>query len=344
MIICSPELGISPESNLGGEVHDRELLKVLDDIGVEILIILPRGKKHPPFKHAKIYYLPTPVVFPPWLFNILILPYLFWLHAKYHFSILRVHSPYFVGPSALFFKLINPKVQVVATYHHLETYKLFDLCDQLFAKKYDRIITDSKASKEEIENKYGVNNIFIVPSGVEAKYRPGPKRQELMNKYGLNGKKVLLFLGQLIPRKNVAFLFKVIERLPQNYILMVCGVGSSMGELESKAPSRVIFTGQIPEKEKVDYYNLADVFVYPSLKEGFGLSVYEALSCDRPTLVNDLEVYRNIDSRNLYICPLEEDRWVLLIKNVKGHRTDFGRKYSWQSTARNYLSAIGYGE
>src|SRR3990167_3249711 len=68
MIVCSPQLGISPGSNLGGEVYDREILKGLDAIGVETLIILPFGKKHPHLKHAKMYSLPTPFVYPPWLF------------------------------------------------------------------------------------------------------------------------------------------------------------------------------------------------------------------------------------------------------------------------------------
>src|SRR5262249_49392241 len=50
---------------------------------------------------------------------------------------------------------------------------------------------------------------------------------------------------------------------------------------------RVIFAGYVPEREKVDYYSLADVLLFPSSMEGFGLTVAEAMSCELPIVTSD---------------------------------------------------------
>lgn len=323
MKICSPQLGLSPDSNLGGEVHDREMIKALDSLGVETLIILPLWKKHPILKHAKIYFLPVPFVYPSWLFNFLILPYLFFLYQKYRFDILRIHSPYFVGFGALAFKLFFPKVKLVATFHHLESKNL----DQFLARKFDLVITVSGETRRQ----FGTG--VVIPNGVDSKYKPAVKNSDLVKKYQLENKKVLLYLGQLIERKNIPFLFNVIKKLPKNYILMICGDGPLRANLEKLAPSNVVFTGRIPENDKVDYYNLADVFVYPSKKEGFGLSVAEAIACEKPIVASNTPVAEH--------TPLKIDLWVKKILNPS-----YAPKinHTWAQAARQtekaYLTAL----
>lgn len=329
MIVCSPQLGISPESNLGGEVHDREMIKALDNLGVETLIILPWGKKYPPLKHSKIYFLPTPFVYPPWLFNLLILPYLFFLYRKYKFEILRVHSPYFVGPAAIFFKLFFPNVKIIVSYLHLETNnKLFNFIDRNLIKHYTAITTISDSTKNEIEKRYQVKSI-VIPCGIDLKYKPLPKNEKLLEKYNLKNKKVLLFLGQLIERKNIPFLFKVIKKLPNNYVLMICGDGPLRSQLEKNAPDNVIFTGRILEDEKIDYYNLCDVFVYPSLKEGFGLSVAEAISCGKPVIASNVPIIENTD--------LKIDYW---IKKIKAKNMEKIIYKNWEEVGKAYYENL----
>jgi glycosyltransferase involved in cell wall biosynthesis len=327
MRICSPELGISPDSNLGGEVHDRELLKVLDELGVENLIILPLGKKCPPLKNAKIFRLPTPVVFPPGIFNFLVLPYLFFLYLRYPFRCLRVHSPPFVGIGAVIFKFFFPKVKLVATYHHLD--KKLGSFDRWLASKFDLITTVS----EETKNEMGLSRAVVIPNGVDPKFSPGPKPQSLLRKYDLQNKKVLLYLGQLIERKNIPFLMKVIIKLPKDYILMICGDGPLRHSLEAKANGRVIFTGKVPEKSKVDYYRLADVFVYPSLKEGFGLSVAEALACGIPVVASGAPIVPDTS--------LDVEVWVKKITQAVGKTDESMRnKYSWENSAKKLISEL----
>ena len=95
--IYSPQLGLDPQSTLGGEIYDYKILKGLSDLGVKIDILLP---KHRPYdktvKNWYINFLPFTHI-PAYLFNLLELPYLFATYRHRPFRILRLHTPYFTG-------------------------------------------------------------------------------------------------------------------------------------------------------------------------------------------------------------------------------------------------------
>ena len=275
LVVCSPQLGISSQSNSGGEVYDRETLKYLCDLGVKVIVILPKNK--PCFKHQNliVYYLPISFVWPPYLFNLLILPYLFGILKNHKFNILRVHSPYFVGLGALIFKFfLSSKINLVVHYHHLEDNFLFDLINKLFIKKWDVITADSQFTKNEIVEKYELNKekIKIIYAGVDKKFKPKMKKDFLLKKYNLKNKKVLLFLGGLKPRKNIGFLLRLMTKIQEENIkLLIVGEGrlkSKLIKIKNKLglKNKVIFTGFIKEEEKIDYYNLADIFLFPALR------------------------------------------------------------------------------
>jgi phosphatidylinositol alpha-1,6-mannosyltransferase len=81
----------------------------------------------------------------------------------------------------------------------------------------------------------------------------------------------------------------VVRRVPTARLLVV-GSGPEENTLRRAArehgvSDHVVFTGAVSERDKVSYYNLADVFVSPSSLEGFGLSVAEAMSCGLPVVV-----------------------------------------------------------
>lgn len=294
LVICSPQLGLSPESNLGGEVYDREILSQLCNHGLKVIVILPKKKLHFVHKNLKVYYLPFCCVWPPYLFNLFVIPYLFWLYKKEKFNILRIHSPYFVGLGGLFFKIFHPKIFLIAVYHHLEGRFLYDLIDKFTIRRWDSLLVDSRFTKKEIINTYKIEAKRIQQTylGVNPHFVPKEKNQKLINKYRLKNKKVLLFLGGLKQRKNIDFLFHLLAKIKySNLKLLICGSGTLGGKLFLKVKNlglkdKVVFTGFIPEKEKVDYYNLADIFLSPSLKEGFGLTVLEAASCGIPAIVS----------------------------------------------------------
>lgn len=359
LIICSPQLGIAPESNSGGEVHDREVIRSFCKQGIKVIVILPKNKSYLPHKNLKVYYLPLPFIWPPYLFNILIIPHLFWLYKKYKFNILRVHSPYFVGLGAWFFKLFHPKIPLVVTYHHLEEQKpFFDLINRFFINCWDYIICVSRFTKKEINKNYKVDKkkISVVYNGIADYFKPKKKREDLIEKYSLENKKVCLFLGGLKQRKNVGFLLKVMTRIKlPNVKLLIGGGGGLYKKLNNQAKKlwiqdKVIFPGFIPENEKVDYYNLADIFLFASKKEGFGMPVIEAAACGIPTVASDVSSLKEliIDGKTGYLVRLNDlDDWKKKIekllkndnlrKKMAKAAQKFSQKFSWNTNIRKQI-------
>jgi len=359
LIICSPQLGISPQSDLGGEVYDREMIKALCDLGVQVIVILPKNKAYLSHKNLKVYFLPFPFVWPPFLFNFLIIPWLFWIYKKEKFNILRIHSPYFVGLGAWFFKLFKPKINLTAHYHHLELKKrLFYFLDRLLIKKWDSIIADSQFTKEEIIFHYQIEpkKIKLVYPGIEKKFKPQNKNKKLVQKYQLQNTKVLLYLGGLKPRKNIDFLIELMNQFKLEKVkLLICGKGSLSNQLKNKVKElnlemKVIFLDFIPEKEKVNYYNLTDIFVLPSQKEGFGLVLLEAAACKVPSVASNTSSLKEliINGETGYLARLNDvNDWILKIKKLlkdnqlrkKMSRSarKFSQKFSWQQSVKKQI-------
>lgn len=294
MRICSPQLGISPYSSLGGAVYDREILKGLARFGVEVEIPLPKGMLHEDVAGWRVHRTPRHLLY-YYEYNLIFLPYLFKLWRQPGFDLLRVHSPT-IGLAALLFKRATG-VPTVAHYHHLEGKSIPHLINKLVINEYDLITTDSYFCVEQLFSTYKVEkkkNVVVYP-GVDPKYCPGLKKTDLERRLGAVGKRILLYLGSLKPRKNLLFLLDVFAEVRRNepqMVLIIGGTGAQEGELKAYAcelglRDSVIFTGYIPEEEKVDYYNLADVFVLPSLLEGFGMVAAEAMACGKPVVASD---------------------------------------------------------
>src|SRR3989344_9425738 len=101
MILCSPQLGLSPNSILGGEVFDREILLGLAKKGIKVEIILPKSKPHDKnTRNFTVTYLPL-THFPALMGNLLYLPYLFKVYKENKFNVLRLHQPQFLGIGGL---------------------------------------------------------------------------------------------------------------------------------------------------------------------------------------------------------------------------------------------------
>lgn len=139
---------------------------------------------------------------------------------------------------------------------------------------------------------------FIVPNAIRLEeYGAAPKNEQLMAKYGLTGRTVLMTLGRMASEERLKGFDRIIELMPQlateipNVVYLAVGDGSDRPRLEAKAASlgvadRVIFTGRIDDSVKGDVYRLADVYVMPSMGEGFGFVVVEALASGVPVVVS----------------------------------------------------------
>jgi glycosyltransferase involved in cell wall biosynthesis len=121
-----------------------------------------------------------------------------------------------------------------------------------------------------------------------------PARQaELRRRLGLADAPVLLWVGRLGLEKNLGFLFDVYRRVAADapgVRLVLVGEGPERERLQREwaGDPNVVFTGRVERAELPHYYGLADVFVFPSLTDTFGMVVLEAQSCGLPAVVTDV--------------------------------------------------------
>lgn len=294
LVIISPQLGVSPVSNSGGEVYDREALEHLTQAGAHVHIILPRQKLFTSGGYASVTRVIFKRIVPPYLYNILLLGPLISLYKKTNASIIRIHSPYFTGLGILFFRLFFRRPKVILSYLHVENFPLWRRIDRFVLARVDHIFTISECTKRELIADYSIapDKITVTYCGIDKKYQPQPKNKQLMEKFRLTGKQVLLYFGGLKPRKNLPFLLDVLTELNnKNTVLFFAGSGSERALLEAKAKElgildQIRFSGYIEEADKVAIYNLADIFVFPTEREGFGMAVGEAMACELPVVAS----------------------------------------------------------
>lgn len=139
---------------------------------------------------------------------------------------------------------------------------------------------------------------LLLPNSIRAEwYGIRPKNQNLIARYGLDGKRVLMTLGRVVAAERYKGFDEVLEVLPDldaDISYLIAGGGNDVPRLKRKASAlgvanRVVFTGLFPEEEKADLYNLADVYVMPSRGEGFGFVFLEALACGVPVIASRLD-------------------------------------------------------
>jgi glycosyltransferase involved in cell wall biosynthesis len=144
----------------------------------------------------------------------------------------------------------------------------------------------------------------VVPDCIDlAAYGPGPKQDDLLARYGLEDRTVMLTLGRLASGEQYKGHDEVMEVLPDlvdevpDLSYLICGDGDDRPRLEAKAErlgigDRVVFAGYVPEDEKADHYRLADAFVMPGRGEGFGIVYLEALACGVPVVASEADASR----------------------------------------------------
>lgn len=141
----------------------------------------------------------------------------------------------------------------------------------------------------------------ILPNAVRAEeYGIGARDPELVRRWGLDGRKVIMTLGRMASQERYKGFDEVLDEMPlllaehPDLVYLAAGDGPDRGRLMEKAANlgiadRVIFTGRVPEDRKADYYRLADAYVMPSSGEGFGFVVIEALACGIPVVASRLD-------------------------------------------------------
>ncbi|MEO8969744.1 MAG: glycosyltransferase family 1 protein, partial [Solirubrobacteraceae bacterium] len=156
------------------------------------------------------------------------------------------------------------------------------------ARRADALITATRAARDEICATVGLSPeaFTIVPHGV-ASPAPGADAtatSELRSRYGLDGARVVLCVGAKRPHKNQAVLIRALPRLPADIRLVLAGhpepYEATLRVLTAELGlgERVIFADWVSEADLEGLWSLADVAAFPTLAEGFGLPVVEAMA------------------------------------------------------------------
>jgi len=205
------------------------------------------------------------------------------------------------------------KMKTVVTIHGLEYEYLpeyYQFPQKLYlnksteyaVKKADRLIAVSKWVKQELVERLGADKrkIKMVYEGVSSRLVGAKKgrfssqyMRQIRHKYGLE-KQYILFVGTIQPRKNIERLIEAFSRLEDKEVQLVIGGKKGwMYEEVYKAPKkwgvekRVRFTGRIAEADLAGVYKGASLFCWPSLMEGFGLPILEAMLMGIPVITSN---------------------------------------------------------
>ena len=173
------------------------------------------------------------------------------------------------------------------------------------------LITISENTKKDIIKLYGYKKeILVTPIPFENKDTTDFYTKEfLKNKYGFK-RDFVLFVGTLEPRKNIIKLVDAFckhTQLSNNYTLILCGgidwkfdkIIKKISEVQAKGYS-VVYTGFVDNKTRNSLYKHCNCVVMPSIYEGFGMPILEALSFDKPIAISDIPVFHEVAEGSAY--------------------------------------------
>ncbi len=208
----------------------------------------------------------------------------------------------------------------------------------LFYNQARVVIAVSPLEAEKLKEIGVKSEIVVIPNGIDIrKFRRDEElRIKARGEYKIKEEEIVfLSVGHLIKRKGFDTFVKIAEKFPQHKFVWVGDIPFSFlsgGFAEAKKikenpPENLILPGGMPHEELPKFYNMADVFFFPSHQENFSVAVLEAASCGLPLLLRDLPEYKEplFDS---YIAGDEEsfeEKIKLLIEN-RDLREEYSRR------------------
>ena len=285
---------------------------------------------------------------------------------KKDFKLDIIHSP---ENAALFIKLRHQKkiitVHDIIPYLFPESYTPITLLRYklLFPRTLrtaDKIIADSNSTKRDLMSYFNVpeEKIRVILLAADEKFKPlnNGETDEIRQKYNLDFP--FIFYVGLGLRKNIQTLIKAFHKLKKDpgtkQKLVIAGEkeGNYKAIFETidklNLQKDVIFTGYVLDEDLSALYNAADLFVYPSLYEGFGLPPLEAMACGTPVITsNTSSLPEVVGDAGIMVDPYDVDRLADAMHKVlsnDGLREDMIKKgleraemFSWEKTARETL-------
>ena len=275
-----------------------------------------------------------------------------------------LHSTTFCAPRDHFGKLIVTIYDIsflTLPECHIEANRQHCLQGTLDAVRYaDRLIAISNHGKEELIKMFNADPRKVAVTHLAAKdiFVPrAPEEQEVvLAKYRLP-RDFIFTVGSCEPRKNIITLIRAYAGLPEStksgHPLVIAGgkgwLNSDLNTLVESLPSgQIRHIGYVAEQDLPALYSAASIFVYPSLYEGFGLPILEAMSCGTPVIASNTSSMPEIGGEAaLYFDPTDTNqlirRMLELIDNaamkakLRQKGFDNAHRFSWKKTAMETL-------
>jgi len=228
------------------------------------------------------------------------------------------------------------------------------LFTHLSVRRARRIVAVSESTKRDLIQCYSLSpdKVDVVYNGVDPAFRPLPPGKIAPFRKEANlPERFMLFVGTLEPRKNVVGLLEAYARLPKGRppLMLVGGKGWLYDEIFARVEAleltrEVHFVGFVAAETLPLWYNAADLFVYPSLYEGFGLPALEAMACGTPVITSTASSLPEVvgDAARL-VDPGDADGLAATMAHLLGSREQReqmqvaglaqANKFSWERTA-----------
>ena len=218
-----------------------------------------------------------------------------------------------------------------------------------------RVIAISESTARDVQAAFGVaaGRVDVAVPGVDARFFAPVSAEEIARfrqEKGLPAR-FALFLGTLEPRKNLVTLLRAYAALPDRAVKLVLAGGKGwlydevFAAIEALGLSGDTLTpGYVPGEELPLWYRAAEVFVYPSVYEGFGLPLLEAMACETPVIAADTSsLPEAVGDTGLLVPPADVEAWTEALAHAiksAGWRAEAGargaaraRAFTWARTA-----------
>ena len=200
-------------------------------------------------------------------------------------------------------------IPVVATIHateagrnsgiHDDTQRYINDTEWMLTYEASEVIVNSNYMKNELQRLFGLpyEKINVIPNGINLSNFIGIERDyDFRRQYAMDNEKIILYVGRLVYEKGIQNLIAAMPKVLSNYHdakLIIAGRGGMMDELRQEASNlglndKIYFTGYLDSKQVQKMYKCADVAVFPSTYEPFGIVALEAMLAGVPTVVSDV--------------------------------------------------------
>ena len=182
---------------------------------------------------------------------------------------------------------------------HNEVQRYINDTEWMLTYESSEVIVNSKFMKNDLQRLFGLpyEKINVVANGINSTAYSGVEKDyDFRRQYAADNEKIILFMGRLVYEKGVQHLISAMPKILENYHdakLVIAGKGGMLDELKAQVEAmglgqKVYFTGYLNAKQVSKMYKCADISVFPSTYEPFGIVALEAMLAGVPTVVSDV--------------------------------------------------------